>query len=64
MECKWQLRFLAKGGGGFTINASSTKSNGKMIEAAIKIESTGLPRVGFSIMKPHRNPQEECDSES
>jgi len=48
----------------FTINVSITKSKGKTIDAAINIVSTGLPLVGFSIMKPHCNPHEECDSES
>jgi hypothetical protein len=53
-ECFW----------GFTINVSRTKSKGKTTEAAINMASTGLPFVGFSIMKPHRNPHEECESES
>jgi hypothetical protein len=48
----------------FTINVSMTKSKGKTIQAAINIVSTGLPLVGFSVMKPHCSPHDECDSES
>jgi hypothetical protein len=49
---------------GFTINVRRKKSRGNKLEAAIRMASTGLPRVGFSIINPHRKPQEECERES
>jgi hypothetical protein len=61
---KVKSRKLEGRGGGVTISVSSTKSKGNTTDAAINIASTGLPRVGLSIMKPQRRPQDDSDSAS